>query len=637
MTGVSMPADVPAGLLQRALGELWQDVSRNGWADPQPLAVIVAQMLALAHAPPELEAAVEFLGGHHELTADAWVGITRELMNLDTRLGNAASGVEALGRNLPPGTLERVRRRLLDTGVLYKGVSVPWPWFRAILDLARNRQPAFPTLSQEALLLIGACVDVRSDDRVYCAYAGAADIGLLLAAERRVHVDLDLQEPSLAALFAWLAAAGDLQLDVRLSDPLESLAREQTLRGSTVDSTTYDVAIVNGPFSERHDRRYTDDLWRNVGLPSSSNLEGLHILLAALRGRRTAACITLDSFLFRTTGADQALKEQVIREHGLDTVVTLPRGAFGRYTSVLGSMLLFHSSQEAAATTHERGVLMVDSRREANRGGDAAWAGHTAQLVHTRTEGDTAILVPLSEIAAQDFNITVERYVLGADARRARDMLAGASVPLDDIAELYRPQALLLGRDRGSDPALRPYADESEALLEVGVADIDEAGIVRRPTKQVPATRDVIQRARRARLEAGDVLLVIKGSVGKVGFVRETPEGETWLASQSFAVLKLRRHGPISDPRVLFRFLSSSLGQGTIQSLKGGTIPGLQMNDVRRLPILLPAPETQVEIAWQVQDLFEIQDSIERLRGDLARRQRTIWPDAAEDHATDGR
>jgi type I restriction enzyme M protein len=200
-----------------------------------------------------------------------------------------------------------------------------------------------------------------------------------------------------------------------------------------------------------------------------------------------------------------------------------------------------------------------------------------------------------------------------------RELAAKATtVSLDDVAEFYRPQAL--PKATGSGP--------KGEFFEVGAADIDEVGLVRRPTKEVIVTPEAVQHARRARLERGDLLLVIKGSVGKVGFVRETPDEGVWLASQSFVILRLRRHGPLIDPRVLHRFLSSELGQTTLQRLRVGmAVPGLQMADIRRLQVMIPSVEDQKEIARDVEALFDLEDRIQAMREELGERQHSIWPD----------
>jgi restriction endonuclease S subunit len=127
-------------------------------------------------------------------------------------------------------------------------------------------------------------------------------------------------------------------------------------------------------------------------------------------------------------------------------------------------------------------------------------------------------------------------------------------------------------------------------------------------------------------LEAGDILIVIKGSVGKVGYVREIPDGPAWLASQSFAILRLRRRGPIAHPTVLFRFLSSALGQRMVQGLKvGSAIPVLQMGDLRRLQVLVPSAKTQATIASQMGSIFDMQERIDQMRRELSVQRQTIW------------
>jgi type I restriction enzyme M protein len=249
-----------------------------------------------------------------------------------------------------------------------------------------------------------------------------------------------------------------------------------------------------------------------------------------------------------------------------------------------------------------------------------------AAMIRDHMLTDISLSVPIDELAANDFNLSVERYVLDPEARRLRELTAEQStVPLSEVAELYRPQAIPASKNAGDAQHL--------TVSEVGVADIDEAGVVRSPGKQLAITPDAAPQARRARLEAGDVLLVIKGSVGKVGFIRDIPRDETWLASQSFVILRLRQHAPLNDPRILFRFLSSSLGNASIQSVRVGVaVPGLQMADVRRLMIVLPDLKTQAAIVRDIEGLFEQQDRIQHLRDELIRMQSEIWPERLGSH-----
>ena len=47
----------------------------------------------------------------------------------------------------------------------------------------------------------------------------------------------------------------------------------------------------------------------------------------------------------------------------------------------------------------------------------------------------------IDELAANDFNLLVDRYVIDPELRRQRQLLnRQKTVPLDDLAEIYRPQ-----------------------------------------------------------------------------------------------------------------------------------------------------------------------------------------------------
>ena len=79
---------------------------------------------------------------------------------------------------------------------------------------------------------------------------------------------------------------------------------------------------------------------------------------------------------------------------------------------------------------------------------------------------------------------------------------------------------------------------------------------------------------------------------------------------------------------MLFRFLSSEIGQGAIRKLTVGTvIPGLQMADVRRVPVLLPLLAAQAAIVDEMRALLALQDRIVAMRDEFSARIRIMWPE----------
>ena len=643
--GALMHADpypvLPAGqmeLIRNFQRELRHAAAESG-QDPASLALTVAQMRVAARLlPVSGPDGMGFLDMDRELTALDWQAMLGRLPAAWPRSWQAPEATfSPESRPLPPGHLERLRRLALATHAKQGGAEdAPSPmrgWFRrALLAIADGHAMAGTVASFELCQLITNAIDPTDGEHLYCAYAMTAVVAMHVAEIRRVQVTLDVQEASLAALCACIAVVDDLPLIVRERDPLFEPAREDD--DLFAEHDTYDVAIVFPPFGVRS--RSEDYRSLGTSLPQPGTPEGQYVALALARGRRAAACLLPTGFLFRTTKADQAFKEQAIRLYGLDAVIGLPREALPWSSSVQAAMLIFRPKAKVHPRIHQQQrVLMIDGRRE--RDGGLSRCNdqplyELANILQHHAETDLSVLASADEIAGNDFNLSVERYVLDSEARRMRDLLANAeAVPLEDVAEISRPQALLVGRDRAGREGRQTsdIADSSAGvLLEVGVGDIDDAGVVRLPATSVPASDELLQRTRRARLEPGDVLIVIKGSVGKVGFVRDIPDGPAWLASQSFAVLRLRRRGPIIDPAILFRFLSSSMGQMTVRSLKvGSVISGLQMADLRRLPVLVPSAEAQRAIAAQMGAIFDMQENLQKMRQSLIEQQKTIWPE----------
>ena len=594
---------------------------------PSDLALTVARMLAAVRLwPTEREGVPGFLDQSRELTKADWLAMLQAMGQ--GRKASPGQSDDPFDRpaeelSLKPGALERLRRLIL--GFVSHGdaaASVPLWLLQNTLDLTeqhdlfgRGPRGLDPKLRDLIVKVVGA----RAKARVLCAYDGAASIALELAAGG-ADVTLDMY-PSLAPLCTCLALAGDLRLRVRPGDPLE-LARAD-ISDTPLVPDLYDTSVVLPPFNMRREPPGGDGL--DTGLPRAVSSDAAGVTLALARGKKAALCVLPPSFLFQTTKADQVFKEQAIRRYGLDTIAGLPRGVFGG-SSIAAALLLFKPAVALLdQPRNSQEVFIINAHGgwdhfELEPSGPVGLAG----LIENREPTDISLTVTVDDLAANDFNLSVERYVLEPEARRMRELTASANtVSLEDIAELYRPQTIPGAKRAGG-------ASEME-LVEVGVADIDEAGLVRSPGKQLAVTPDVALQARRARLEAGDVLLVVKGSVGKVGFIREIPQGATWLASQSFVILRLRQHSPLNDPRVLFRFLTSSLGHANIQSFRvGAHVPGLQMADVRRLSIIVPDRKTQELIAKEVDGLFGLQDQIQQLRADLTDRQGRIWPGSFE-------
>jgi type I restriction enzyme, S subunit len=110
------------------------------------------------------------------------------------------------------------------------------------------------------------------------------------------------------------------------------------------------------------------------------------------------------------------------------------------------------------------------------------------------------------------------------------------------------------------------------------------------------------------KVEVGDVLYCLRGSLGKAAIVRGIDQGA--IAS---SLLILRLNHRLCSEAYAFHYLTSPLGQEMIKLYDNGSAqPNLSAADVARFVVPMPPTDEQSEIVRQVGELFALASSIER-------------------------
>ncbi|MCC8953129.1 N-6 DNA methylase [Bradyrhizobium sp. Pear77] len=566
-----------------------------------------------------------FFDEQEELTTRTWAAILARLRRERAAHGDdwAFEELEEIAAKAEPGTLESLRqttRDFLATGNELNPSRVH--------DCARwLLAPSLDVDSDLTALIIDA-LGIKRSDSVYCGFDLSAPIALELA---RTHpVELEAPTASLARLTALLGIAGNYSLKVSCSDPARGQIQdpeqglmwlEQRKRHGYAQRS-FDHAIVLPPFGRKYSPdKISDDL---SALPGTASMaDALHINLALTRSHKHQLILLADGFLFRTTKSDQAYKRLIVSNYGLSVVIGLPRGIIGHNSGVASSLLVF----DATNTSLEQTVRFVDCRTKApsklRMQNPLAKEHQTREwLARVKGKGDDeyVIEVNVDELADNDYNLAVDRYVVDPEIRRQRQLLnKQTTVPLSDLAELYRPQPF-----KPTPEHRRPPTGEIITVREVTTSDIQD-GVVKRPEKGIDIWIGDVDQIERIILRGGDILISVKGKVGVAGVVPDYAPTEFfngWTAGQSFVIARLRQSSPISDPLVLARYLASSFGQAQLQALAGGTtVPLIPMGDLKRLPIPVPPIERQRQIMNQIQMTQSLRQQIEQIQGQILQQE----------------
>ncbi|WP_439548837.1 N-6 DNA methylase [Falsiroseomonas sp.] len=629
------------------------DTVRFSAVRPGDTVHVLAQMLAVARRFPRATPGmpVGFFDAERELTSHEWHGLVSALQASENnaaqlpalhRRGSPQGGfrypeIELEKRNgelvivdakkpvveLEPGVLERLRRLLIgifpSPTAEGRAVSPPTWLIGVVLELATDIRSGELFLPQDAVQDLLCRLASQGNPRTfYCAFDSTAEIALRLAMNGADRVDFDVPSEMVAEFAYCLAVAYDLPISVQVFHPVRDVKRD--------NETLCEAAVAVPPMGIRYEASLISPY-----LPKDHSADALHLTALLRRTKGPMACLMADGFLFRSSSLDRYTKELFTSAGNISAVVSLPRGALPRLS--VNASIIFR----AKPGSHPVGeVLFVDARQDdvPRRHAFSLATADLARTVLGRWLGERSAIVGQRDLRENDFSLAVDRYVLDPGTREARAALSQVrTVALGDIAEIVRPQAVTLpkGQDAVREGLHAETEDDADSAIfrEVTAGNINQGdGVVMKPDKAFALPPQMAAKARRAALEAGDILLSIKGRIGVVGLVaQQPPENETWLPGQSFAVVRLRRSSAIENPEVLQRYLSSPLGQKALQTVAGGTaVPFVQIADVRRLEVPIPSAEDLERLAEGRRVLEELWDQIIAAQERMGEIEDSLWP-----------
>lgn len=342
--------------------------------------------------------------------------------------------------------------------------------------------------------------------------------------------------------------------------------------GTTLALLPFSVNIEAGP--EIVDR---DLFGRFKEKTRSLTVLAVRHILAQTRGR---AVVTVINGLLFGSGAERNLREDLLAKRQIVAVVAMPPGLLSMTTIPFTIMVLdterpCHTVRFVNADTpsFKESVLRTRSR--------LINLEQLVDVVLASADSDIARSVRVEEILANDSQLQVNRYVLGASEQKVASLLA--SMPLrrlDELATLVKPVANV-------------PAEQGMAVYEVGASDLPDYGYIHTASKQI-LIEPRLDKMKDQFLRHGDIVLIIKGSLGKVGIIGPgaPPAGENgWIAGQSAVVIRLEKASAV-NPVALFILLRSELGKGLVRKLASGSaITFVQLRELKQLAIPVPSRE----------------------------------------------
>lgn len=273
-------------------------------------------------------------------------------------------------------------------------------------------------------------------------------------------------------------------------------------------------------------------------------------------------------------GQEERLREHLLERIGgnneLQSIVALPGGAY--FSSNVGTAVMTITPGH-----HNNQVLMVDLglAKRSSTNVDELVRMFKDVALGLKDDPERACRVTPGKIWATDLSFTPSRYL------QKRVDVGPNAVALEDICELLKAPVL---------------SKEEDAIEQIEVGIADTAGW--RPIAEGPAKVARIKPRRDLpTLEQGDLVVSIKGTIGKIGLMGDI-KLDAMVVSQTCVGLRIKpsRREAVSA-EFLLMYLRSPSGQAQLQGLQAGAAiqhisPQTLMNS-----FLVPLPDALIRLA----------------------------------------
>lgn len=178
------------------------------------------------------------------------------------------------------------------------------------------------------------------------------------------------------------------------------------------------LVLANPPFKGSLDREAVDGKILRVVDSKKTELLFLALILKGLKLGGRAAVIVPDGVLFGSSNAHQQIRKELIDGQRLQAVVSMPSGVFKPYAGVSTAVLLFTRTDSGGTDDvwfydMQADGLSLDDKRQPTAANDLADIVHRYHHLadeRTRARTDQSFLVPVAEIRANKYDLSINRY-----------------------------------------------------------------------------------------------------------------------------------------------------------------------------------------------------------------------------------
>lgn len=183
-------------------------------------------------------------------------------------------------------------------------------------------------------------------------------------------------------------------------------------------SSKFDIILANPPFKGTVDAESINDNLKAVCNTKKTELLFVALFIRMLKKGGRCACIVPDGVLFGSSNAHKSIRKELIENHQLRAVISMPSGVFKPYAGVSTAVLVF--TKTGAGGTDKvwfydmtaDGYSLDDKRSEISDNDipDIIARFHNLTDEEKRERTDKSFFVPKDEIVSNDYDLSINKY-----------------------------------------------------------------------------------------------------------------------------------------------------------------------------------------------------------------------------------
>ena len=191
-----------------------------------------------------------------------------------------------------------------------------------------------------------------------------------------------------------------------------------SLSEQNMDKDKFSLILANPPFKGSLDADAVSGDLLKVCKTKKTELLFLALFLRMLKIGGKCACIVPDGVLFGSSTAHKSIRKEIIENHRLEAVISMPSGVFKPYAGVSTGILIFTKTNHGGTDNVWFYDMMadgysLDDKRTAvaeNDIPDIIERFHNRDKETDRQRTDKSFFVPKQEIVDNDYDLSINKY-----------------------------------------------------------------------------------------------------------------------------------------------------------------------------------------------------------------------------------